>query len=90
MKGTSHMPKDAGERCAVDWYGPLSNERGGIRYILVCLDVFTKFVKLYALRAATARTCLQKMISTVNRIRKYEVNYVFDARKKEDWAVKVC
>jgi hypothetical protein len=29
-------------------------------YILLCLDVFTKFVKLYALRAAT-RTCLQKI-----------------------------
>jgi len=29
--------------------------------IFVCLDVFTKFVKLCALRAVTARACLQKI-----------------------------
>jgi hypothetical protein len=55
------MPKAAGEFCAVDLYGPLPTGRGGVRYIFVCLDVFTKFVKLYALRAATARVCLQKI-----------------------------
>jgi hypothetical protein len=56
-----HMPKAAGELRAVDLYGPLPTGRGGVRYIFVCLDVFTKFMKLYALRAATARACLQKI-----------------------------
>jgi hypothetical protein len=56
-----HMPKTAVELCAVDLYGPLLTGRGGVRYIFVCLDVFTKFVKLYALRAATSSTCLQKI-----------------------------
>jgi hypothetical protein len=55
------MPKAAGELCTVDLYGPLPTGRGGIRYIFVCLDVFAKFVKLCALRAATARVCLQKI-----------------------------
>jgi transposase InsO family protein len=57
----SHIPKAAGELCAVDLYGPLPIGRGGVRYILVCLDVFTKYVKLYALKAATTRACLQKI-----------------------------
>jgi hypothetical protein len=57
----SHTPKAAGELCAVDLYGPLPTGRGGIRYILVCLDVFTRFVILYALKAATTRMCLQKI-----------------------------
>ena len=55
------IPKTAGELCMVDLYGPLPTGRGGVCYIFVCLDVFTKFVKLYALRAATARACLQKI-----------------------------
>lgn len=56
----SHIPKAVGEICAVDVCGPLPSGRGGIRYIFVCWDVFTKIFKLYALRAATTKTCLQK------------------------------
>jgi hypothetical protein len=59
----SHMPKTAGDLCAVDLYGPLPTGRESVRYILVCLDVFTKFVRLYALRTATTRTCLQKIVT---------------------------
>jgi len=44
-----HMPNAAEELCAVDLYGPLPTGRGGVLCILVCLDLFTKFVKLYAL-----------------------------------------
>ncbi|KDQ71468.1 hypothetical protein L798_14128, partial [Zootermopsis nevadensis] len=47
----SHMPANTGDLCAVDIFGPLPVGRGGVRYILVCLDVFSKFVKLYPLRA---------------------------------------
>jgi uncharacterized cysteine cluster protein YcgN (CxxCxxCC family) len=45
----------------MDLYGPMPIGREGFSYFLVCLDVFTKFVKLYALRTATARACLQKI-----------------------------
>jgi len=55
----SLMPKAAKELCAVDLYEPFPTGRRGVRYILVCLDVFTKFVKLYAVRAATTRAYLQ-------------------------------
>lgn len=56
------MSKRPGELCAVDLYGNLPIERGGVRYILVCFDVFSKFIKLYALKSATTRACLHKII----------------------------
>ena len=37
--------------------------RGGVTYMLVCYDVFSKYVKLYALKAATTRSCLNKIIN---------------------------
>jgi hypothetical protein len=43
------------------YFGPLPMGRGGVRHILVVLDVFSKFVKLYPLRAATTRACLNKI-----------------------------
>ena len=54
----SHTPKSVGELLAMDLYGQMPTGRGGFCYFLVCLDVFTKFVKLYALRTATAKACL--------------------------------
>jgi hypothetical protein len=54
------MPTAVREICAVDVYGLLPSGRGGIRYIFVCLGVFTIMFKLYALRAASTNTCLQK------------------------------
>jgi len=34
-----------------------------VKYILVCYDVFSKHVKLYPLKAATTRACLNKLIN---------------------------
>jgi len=47
----------------VDIYGSLPTSRGGVRYILVCLDVFSKFIKLYALKSATTKACLNKLVN---------------------------
>ena len=58
-----HFPKKPGEVCAIDIYGSLPISRGGVRYILVCLDVFSKFIKLYALKSATTKACLNKLIN---------------------------
>jgi len=58
----SHLPTSPGELCACDLFGHLSVSLGGVRYIFVILDVFSKFVKLYALRAATTRTSLNKIL----------------------------
>jgi hypothetical protein len=56
-----HFPKKPGDICALDIYGSLPISRGGVRYILVCLDVFSKYIKLYALKSATTRSCLNKL-----------------------------
>ncbi|KAK9759146.1 Reverse transcriptase (RNA-dependent DNA polymerase) [Popillia japonica] len=44
------------EKVSVDLYGPLPQGRGGVSYIFVLMDIFTKYVKLYTLKRATAIT----------------------------------
>ena len=59
-----HFAKKPGDVCAIYIYGKLPISRGGVQYILVCVDIFSRFIKLYALKANTTRSCLNK---TVNR-----------------------
>jgi len=58
-----HLPKKPGNLCALDLYGSLPTSRAGVKYILVCYDVFSKHVKLYPLKAATTKACLNKLIN---------------------------
>ena len=44
-------------------YGSLPTSRGGVRYILVCNDVFSRYIKFYPLRSATTKACLNKLIN---------------------------
>ena len=62
-KERSHLPAKQGDLCALDLFGALPVARGGIRYILVCYGVFFEHVKLYALKAATTRSCLNKLLN---------------------------
>jgi transposase InsO family protein len=57
----SHLPTGPGQICATDIFGPLPIGRAGVRYILIIVDVFTKYVKLYALKKATTKACLSKV-----------------------------
>jgi transposase InsO family protein len=57
----SHLPTRPGELLTVDLYGPLPTGRGGVKYLLVCLEFFSKHVTLYPLKAATTRSCLMKL-----------------------------
>jgi hypothetical protein len=57
----SHLPRNPGDLIAVDLYGPLPTDRGGVKHLFVCLEVFTKHVTLYPLRAATTKGCLRKL-----------------------------
>ncbi|OXU16428.1 hypothetical protein TSAR_016671 [Trichomalopsis sarcophagae] len=52
------------ELVAVDYFGPLPRSTGGVEYIFVVLDVFSRHVALYALKKATAK-------ATINRMRAY-------------------
>jgi transposase InsO family protein len=59
----SHLPKEPGELLAIDLYGSLPTGRGGVKYLLVCLVVFSKHVVLYTLKSATTKSCLNKLKS---------------------------
>ena len=48
---------------AVDLYGPLPKGRGGVNYLFVVLDVFTKFVKLYPIKKATSLVLARKIVN---------------------------
>ena len=58
------LPTEKGELVSGDYYGPLPISTGGVRYIFVMIDNFTKFVKLYTLRRATTA-------ATIRRVRQY-------------------
>jgi hypothetical protein len=57
---TPIIPTTKGELVSADYYGPLPTATGGVKYILVMVDNFTKFVKLYKVRRATTAITLKK------------------------------
>lgn len=60
-KCKSIISGDVGDLVMADLYGPLPKSRFGATYILVIQDSFSKFVKLYDLRKATARAVVTKL-----------------------------
>jgi len=62
-KDRTHLSAKSGGLCALELFGALPVARGGVTYILVCYDVFSKHVKLYTLKAATTRSCLNKLLN---------------------------
>jgi transposase InsO family protein len=52
-----------GELVTLDLYRQLPVGRGGVKYLLVCFEVFSKHVTLYPLKAATTKNCLDKLIN---------------------------
>ena len=46
----------------VDFYGPLPRGRGGVQYLLVVLDAFSKLVKIFPLKNATTQMSLKSII----------------------------
>lgn len=55
------VPNKPNELVCLDFYGPLPASRGGVQYILVALDAFSKHVTLYSLKKATTRASLKKL-----------------------------
>jgi len=58
-----HFPTRPGDVCAVDIYESLPVSKGNVRYVFVCYDVFSKFIKLFALKSATTKACLNKLVN---------------------------
>ena len=56
---------------SVDLFGPLPTSVGNVQNILVCLDVYSKYVKLYAIRRATGSNVTRKFMNKyVNEVGK--------------------
>lgn len=66
------LVNNPGELVCVDFYGPLPESRGKTAYILVVVDMFSKFTKLYTLRKATAKMAARKIIDDYNKVVKID------------------
>lgn len=51
--------KAKGELVLCDYYGPLIKSKYGYMYVLVIIDCFTKYVKLYPMKKATTKMTLK-------------------------------
>ena len=56
----SQCPNDL---VTVDFYGPLPRSIGGVQYIFVLLDAFSKLVKVYAVKKATTNAVLKIILN---------------------------
>lgn len=57
------IPNKPKEIISIDLFGPLPRAKLGLTYILVVLDVFTKFIVLYPIRRATTNIILNKLVN---------------------------
>lgn len=55
------IPECKGDMVSVDYYGPLPTSTSGVKYLLVMVDNFTKYVELYAMRRATTTATLRRV-----------------------------
>lgn len=55
------VPDMPNELLAVDIYGPLPKTKFGNKYLLVCVDVFSKFFQMFPLRKVTTQTCVRAL-----------------------------
>jgi len=62
VKEKHHFPKKPGDVCAVDIYGRLPTSRGGVHYVLVCFDVLKIHQIVCAIKSATTKACLIKLV----------------------------
>ena len=54
-------PNKPGEILSMDFYGPLPPPKGGFKYIMSTINVFSKYTTLYMLRRATIPTAIRKI-----------------------------
>lgn len=66
----SIIPQDIDDLLAIDIFGPLPSSIRGVKYILVVLNVFSKYVKLYTLRKANTKSIVNKLNSYFNSVTK--------------------
>lgn len=66
MEGEWEMVKAErpGDLATVDYYGPLPKSVGGVQYIFVVMDAFSKYVNVYPVKKATTRISLKKILES--------------------------
>lgn len=55
------LPEEPNMLVSVDIFGPLPVGQRGLKYLLVFLDCFSKFCRIYPLTTATTASCLEKV-----------------------------
>lgn len=60
-KSSPILPTGPRDLISIDFCGPLPTSRGGVKHILVVLDVFLKFVVMYAIKKADTKTSIRKI-----------------------------
>ena len=66
----SVQPEKPLELLSVDFFGPLVKTKYGYEYILVVMDTFTKYTKLYPMRKATSQAAIRKIDDFIKNIGK--------------------
>jgi hypothetical protein len=66
----SVVTSDINDLWSVDLLGPLPRSRGGVQYVLVIYDVFSKLVRLNAIKKATTRAILIKIRQAIDELGK--------------------
>lgn len=62
------MSSCPGQLVTCDFYGPLPVSRGGVAYIFVVIDNFSKFVRLYSMRRALAKQAVDRIVNDFHQI----------------------
>jgi transposase InsO family protein len=62
------IAENPGDLVTVDYYGPLPPSRSRVSYILVVIDAFSKFVKLYPLCRAQARISVRRVVEDFQHV----------------------
>nr|CAD7574600.1 unnamed protein product [Timema californicum] len=55
------IPEGPNHLAAADLYGPLPKSKGGVTYLFVICDVFSKLCRIYSIKKATAEVCIRKV-----------------------------
>ena len=66
----SVLPEKPLDLLSIDFFEPIIKTKYGYEYILVMIDTFTKYTKLYPLRKATCKVTIRKIDDFIRRIEK--------------------
>ncbi|XP_048512841.1 uncharacterized protein LOC125501372 [Athalia rosae] len=55
----SIIPEGVGDLVSIDYFGPLPASKGNYKWLLITIDAFSKFVRLYPLKKANAQSTIR-------------------------------